>query len=98
MMHACALSMEIRIPGSRSLKAKRTVVKHLVETSRSRFGVAAAEVGYQNQWQRAELAFAAVSGSQGQVEELLDTVERFVWSHAEVEVLADGRWWLEADS
>jgi uncharacterized protein YlxP (DUF503 family) len=98
MMHACALSMEIRIPGSRSLKAKRTVVKHLVETSRSRFGVAAAEVGYQNQWQRAELAFAAVSGSQGQVEELLDTVERFVWSHPEVEVLADGRWWLEADS
>ncbi|HEY4948668.1 MAG TPA: DUF503 domain-containing protein [Acidimicrobiales bacterium] len=97
MMHACALTVEIRIAGSRSLKAKRTVVKHLVETSRSRFGVAAAEVGYQEQWQRAELGFAAVSSSPGQVEAVLDAVERFVWSHPEVEVLADGRWWLDVD-
>ena len=95
MLHACALSMELRIPVSGSLKAKRAVVKHIVEVAKSRFGVAAAEVGYLEQWQRSELGFAAVAGTPGHVEEVLDAVERFVWSHPEVEVLGEHRSWLE---
>jgi uncharacterized protein len=87
--------MELRIPASGSLKAKRAVVKRIVETTKSRFGVAAAEVGYLDQWQRSELGFAAVAGAPGHVEDLLDAVERFVWSIPEVEVLAHHRTWLE---
>lgn len=98
MMHACALTLELRIRGSMSLKDKRTVVKHLVETCMSRFGVAAAEVGYQEQWQRSELGFAAVAGSPGHVEKLLDSVEKYVWSHPGLEVLATGRSWLESSA
>ena len=74
MMHACALAMDLRIPASRSLKAKRAVVKHVVETAKSRYGVAAAEVGHQDQWQRAELGFAAVAGSPAHVDKVLDAV------------------------
>ena len=95
VLYACALSVELHIPEAASLKAKRAVVKHLVESGRSRFGVAAAEVGYQDQWQHAELGFAAVAGSAGHVEEVLDAVERFVWSHPEVTVIATGRRWTE---
>ncbi len=94
-MHCCSLSIELHIPASGSLKEKRKVVKHLVEASRSRFGVAAAEVGHQETWQRCQLGFAAVASTQGQVEVLLDNVERFVWSHPEVEVLDTSRTWLE---
>jgi len=97
MLHACALTVDLRIPASHSLKAKRATVKHLVEGCRSRFAVAAAEVGFQDQWQRSELGFAAVSGSPGQVEDVLDAVERFVWSHPDVEVVGSSRAWLEAD-
>ena len=97
MLHACALSLDLRIPSVRSLKEKRGVVKHLVDGSRSRFGVAAAEVGHQDQWQRTELGFAAVSGEHGQVAALLDSVERYVWSHPEVEVLDATRAWVEVD-
>ncbi len=97
MLHACALTMDLHVPESGSLKAKRAVVKHVVETCKSRFGVAAAEVGYHDRWQRTELGFAAVAGSQSHVEEVLDTVERFVWSHPEVEVLAGDRFWLESE-
>jgi uncharacterized protein YlxP (DUF503 family) len=97
MTHCCALTIELRVLGSGSLKAKRTVIRHLVEASKSRFGVAAAEVGYQDQWQRSELGFASVAGSHGHVEEVLDSVERFVWSHPEVEVLDVSRAWLESD-
>jgi hypothetical protein len=95
MLFACTLSMDLRIPASGSLKAKRTVVKHVVETAKARFGVAAAEVGHQDQWQRAELGFAAVAGTAGHVEDVLDSVERFVWSHPEIEVLDGHRSWLE---
>jgi hypothetical protein len=95
VLHACALTVDVRIPASHSLKAKRTVVKHLVEAGRARFAVAAAEVGHQDQWQRAELGFAAVSGTPGQVAAMLDSVERFVWSDPEVEVVSMERTWLE---
>jgi len=97
MVHACVLTVDLRIPESGSLKAKRSTVKHLVEACRSRFGVAAAEVGYQDQWQRSLLGFAAVSGTSGQVEAVLDSVDRFVWSHPGVEVIGSERAWLEPD-
>jgi uncharacterized protein len=94
-MHCCALSMEIHIPDSGSLKSKRKVVKHLLETCRVRFGVAVAEVGHQDRWQRSALAFAAIGSSAGQVEDVLDSVERYIWSHPEVDVLEQSRCWLE---
>ena len=97
MFHACVLSIDLRIPDSGSLKAKRSIVKHLVESCRSRFGVAAAEVGFQDRWQRCELGFAAVSGTPDQVESVLDSVERFVWTHPQIEVLSASRTWVEAD-
>lgn len=72
------------------------MVKPILEGARNRFHVAAAEVGRQDRWQRAELAVAAVSGKAGHVEDVLDEVERFVWSFPEVEVLAADRTWLDS--
>lgn len=93
-MHAAALSVELHIPLAHSLKEKRAVVRPIVDGSRHRFGVAAAEVGKQDLWQVAELAFACVSSSAGHVEEVLASVERFVWSFPEVEVVSCERhWW-----
>jgi uncharacterized protein YlxP (DUF503 family) len=97
MTHVCALTLEIRIPASGSLKAKRAVLQHVLASSRSRYAVAAAEVGYQEQWQRSELGFAAVAGSPAHAEEVITSVERFVWSHPEIEVLGATRAWVEPD-
>jgi len=98
MLHAGTLTVDLRIPQSHSLKEKRATVKHLVAACRSRYEVAAAEVGFQDQWQRAELGFAGVSGTHGQVAAVLDSVERFVWSHPGVEVVRTTRDWLETDT
>lgn len=97
MLHACALSIELHLPQSASLKTKRMAIRPLVDGARARFHVAASEVGFQEQWQRSELAFAAVAGEAGQVREILDKVERFVWSHPEVVVVGSERTWLETD-
>lgn len=94
-MHAAALRVELHLPQARSLKEKRAAIKPIVDGSRHRFGVAAAEVGNLEAWQRSELAFAAVASSAGHVTDVLDSVERFVWSFPEVEVLSCERHWWE---
>jgi uncharacterized protein len=97
VVHACTLTVDIRIPSSHSLKEKRGVVRHLVEGARSRFGVAASETGHQDQWQRCELGYAAVAGSHGQVTAVLESVERYVWATPDVEVVSITWTWTEAD-
>jgi uncharacterized protein len=96
-VHVCALEVELQVTDSRSLKDKRAVVRHIVATARRRFGVAASEVAHQDRWQRAGIGFAFVAPTAGRVEEVLDQVERFVWSHPEVSVLSATRHWIERD-
>jgi uncharacterized protein YlxP (DUF503 family) len=94
-MFVLAVEADLHINESRSLKAKRQVIRSIVDGARHRFGVAAAEVGYQDQWQRALLGFAVVAGTVKHAEEVIDAVDRFVWSRPDVEVLSMDRRWLE---
>lgn len=94
-LHAAALELDLRLPGSTSLKDKRAVLRSVLDGARNRYRVASAEVGHQDLRQRALVGFAAVSGTPGHVTEVLDEVERFVWSFPEVEVLATERRWVE---
>jgi uncharacterized protein len=96
-MHVAALEIELQIPGSGSLKEKRSVVRHLLETSRGRFGVSGSEVDHHDLRQRAGLGFAYVAPTAGRVEEILDSVERFIWSDPRVAVLSSARHWLDLD-
>jgi uncharacterized protein YlxP (DUF503 family) len=89
--------VDLRLPESHSLKEKRAVVKTIVQGASRRFSVAAAEVDHQDKWQRAELGFAVVAGSESHVREVLEAVERFVWSFPEVEVVDSARRWMETD-
>ena len=89
--------MELHLPESRSLKAKRAVVKPILERARHRYSVAAAEVAHQDQWQRSCLGMAMVTTSPHHAEEVLDELERFVWSRPEVEVVSTERAWLEME-
>ena len=57
-----------------------------------------AEIGHQDQWQRAEIAVAIVAESDGRVQTLLDGVERFVAAAPEVELLGTETAWLEVES
>jgi uncharacterized protein YlxP (DUF503 family) len=94
-MFVLALEVDLHLPETRSLKDKRSIVKALVEGSKRRFGVAAAEVDHQQQWQRAVLGFAAVASTERHATDVIDEVDRFVWSHPDVQVLATERRWLE---
>ena len=64
------------------------MIKPIIEGARRRYQVAAAEVDHQDKWQRAALGFAVVAASAGHAEEVVQAVERFVWSFPEVEVIS----------
>jgi len=96
-MHAAAVSFDLHIPQSRSLKAKRAVLRPIVEGLRNRFRLSVAEVAYHDQWQRAEIAAAVVAESEHRVRELLDAAERFVANAPDIEMLEVRTSWLEPE-
>ena len=96
-MYVGAVTYDLHIAESRSLKEKRAVVRPLIEGLQRRCHVSAAEVDHHDQWQRTAIGVAAVSGSYTHVCEVLDSCDRFVWSHPEVEVLSAERRWLDGE-
>jgi hypothetical protein len=82
-----ALRFDLHVPESRSLKAKRAAVRPIVDTLRHRYHLSVAEVDHHDLWQRAAIAVAVVAESSRHLEEVLDTVERYVRSSTEVEVI-----------
>jgi uncharacterized protein YlxP (DUF503 family) len=68
----------LSIPGAASLKDKRSVLRKLLDRTRAKFNVAAAEVGDQDLWQKATVGFAVVGNEQRFVTQCLDTLLHFV--------------------
>ena len=96
-VHAAALRFDLHVPESRSLKAKRAAVRPIVDTLRHRFHLSVAEVDHHDLWQRAAIAVAVVAESNHHLEEVLCTIERFVRSSTEVEVLDTATAYLESE-
>jgi uncharacterized protein YlxP (DUF503 family) len=96
-MHAAVVRYDLHVNDSRSLKAKRAVVKPIVEGLRHRFSVSVAEVDHQDQWQRAAVGVAVVASSHAHLVDILESVDRFVWSHPEVDVLSAERSWVDGE-
>ena len=70
-MHVGVLQVRMHIPEARSLKDKRSVVKSILERTRSRYGVSAAETDEQDVHRIAVLGFAFVSGSHHHAQEVI---------------------------
>ena len=96
-MFVLALSVELHLGEVRSLKAKRSVLKSIIEGSRRRYRVAVSEVDHQDTWQRSTIGLVAVSGSSQQVQEIIDECERYIWSFPDIQVLDTQRNWMELE-
>lgn len=69
---------ELHIPGARSLKHKRKVVKSLIERIHHRFRVSVAETDFHDLHQRAEIGLAAVTRTETDANQLLDRVRDLI--------------------
>ncbi|MBM4415521.1 MAG: DUF503 domain-containing protein [Chloroflexi bacterium] len=76
-MAVVAVVLSLYLPGVSSLKEKRAIVRSLVERLRSRLHVSAAEVGAQDELQRAAIGFVTVSEELGTARRLADEARRF---------------------
>ena len=79
--------IELRIPDSGSLKAKRRVVKSLKDRVQARFNVGIAEVDRLDDWQRATLGVACVSNDARVVDQTLSKVVDWIEASGEVLVV-----------
>jgi len=73
-MHVGVMRLVLEIPGARSLKDKRQVVRSFKERVKSRVAVSIAEVGHLDKLQLSAFGVAVVSGDATVCEELLGRV------------------------
>lgn len=78
--------IEIHIPASTSLKAKRSVLNRIKERLRNRFNASVAEIDYHDLWQRAAIGVATVGVEKRVIEGVLDNMVRLVEMEPRVEV------------
>ncbi|MDD5556840.1 MAG: DUF503 domain-containing protein [bacterium] len=84
------IEFRLNMPGNRSLKDKRTVVKSLKDRVRRRFNVAIAEVDAHDRWTEAVLAAVTVASDGAYAHQLLEAVAGLVGGDRDA-MLADYR-------
>jgi len=76
--YVALMLVHLHFPDAGSLKAKRKDLASVKAQLQGRMGVAVAEVGHQDLWQRATLAAAVTGGSLRVLESAVDRVEAFL--------------------
>lgn len=75
------------LPGCRSLKTKRSIIRSLRERAVTKFRVSAAETALQDRAAMAEITASVVSGDRRHAESVLGRVDRFVRSDPQAHVV-----------
>ena len=70
--------IQLYLPGSHSLKDKRSVVKSVTARIQHEFNVSCSEVDHQDVWQSAALGVAVVSNDAGHVQDVLGHVVAWI--------------------
>lgn len=86
-----SLEFDLLLGDVHSLKEKRSIVRPLVAETRRKFAVSVAEVDHLTLHRRAGIGVAVVASDPAHLVELLDTIERHVAYHREVELLSARR-------
>lgn len=73
-VHVAAVRVDAYMPGSDSLKAKRSILNKAKAGLRNDLEMSVSEVGFQDLWQRAALGIAVAGSSITQVDERIDQI------------------------
>jgi uncharacterized protein YlxP (DUF503 family) len=74
------VTASISIPQARSLKDKRSVLRGLKDRALNKMNVSVAEVGKQDMWNYADLAFATVAANSEIVQNRISEISEFLRS------------------
>jgi len=82
-----ACQIELHLPHSGSLKAKRQVLKGLKERLRNHYNISVAEVEGEDLWQRATLGVAVVTNNTRFANQILSQVIEFIQKERAIDLL-----------
>lgn len=74
------ITARLHLPESQSLKDKRHVIRSLKDRALARMNVSVAEVGDQDKWQVAEMAFVTVGANSEIVQGRIADISKFIRS------------------
>jgi uncharacterized protein YlxP (DUF503 family) len=86
-MLAALSTFDLRIPGCRSLKEKRHVVKTVSAGLRAKFNVSVAEVDHHDLWQRTTLGISTVGAQGFHLRKVMHEVERFLSRQPMIDII-----------
>ncbi|MGA7096093.1 MAG: DUF503 domain-containing protein [Acidimicrobiia bacterium] len=86
-MRAAALKVELHLPNPRSLKAKRAVLRPLVEGLKRLGSYSVAEVDHHDSWQRAAIGIAIVAPDGRSLAMQVSKLHRYLDAQPEADVL-----------
>ena len=77
-MHVGVLSLELFMASPNSLKAKRSILKSLIDRIRSKFNVSVAEVGDLDKWQKSVCGISIVGNDKIFLDTVLQKIVSFI--------------------
>lgn len=86
-MWACVIGVTLRIPGVRSLKGKRSVLRPHIERLRRLASISVSEIGHHEAWQMAEIGLAVVAPDRAQMERIVAKVRSYLDGQADIELV-----------
>jgi uncharacterized protein len=92
-MVVAVVSWELALPGCRSLKEKRMVIRSLKDRLSNRFNVSVAETGHQDLWGRSRISVALIASDRAAADGILDRVDRLVEGESRALILETRREW-----
>ena len=79
--------IEMFVPDSNSLKAKRSVLNSLKKRIRNKFNVSVAEVGMHDKWQRTSVAISMVCNDRKFIDMTVNQILHLIEMDGRVEIL-----------
>ncbi len=79
--------IELIIYEANSLKEKRHVIKSIIERIKSRFNASAAEIDYNDLWNRSVIGIAVVSNKKSLCESMIIKIIDFIDNDERVEII-----------
>jgi uncharacterized protein YlxP (DUF503 family) len=86
-MRVAAVRVEVHLPAPQSLKAKRAVLRPVIEGIKKLGSYSVAEVDHHDSWQRASIGVAVVAPDGASLDMQISRLRRYLDSCLEIEVV-----------
>ena len=93
-IHLAVLTVEFLLHESGSLKAKRKVIRSILDRIQKSFNVSVSEVGHHDKWQRSRLAMSMIGNNRQVIEKSFTGIEQIVKADYDIEVLTFDIEWV----